>query len=167
MFENLKTMSQSIRSNSWDYFVINGVDETKANCSICKEKLKRGGNDLHSFGTTALIAQLLSKHRTEFKEYLAIKEVAMKRKLEVENEKQSSAKKKSLLTVDAMFEKKKQFDRNHPRQVAITRKIGEMIASDVLPFNVVNGEGFIRLLNELEPRYIMLNGKCQCHSIIN
>src|ERR1043165_5199227 len=34
----------------------------------------------------------------------------MKRKLEVKNEKQSSVKKKSLLTVDAMFEKKKQFD---------------------------------------------------------
>src|ERR1043165_2264237 len=121
MFEKLKTMSYSIRSNIWDYFVINAVDEMKANCSICKEKLKRGGNDPRSFGTTALIAHLRSKHCTEFKEYLAIKEVAMKRKLEVENEKQSSAKNKSFLTVDAMFEKN-QFDLNNQRKVPIQKK---------------------------------------------
>ena len=59
-------MSQSIRSNIWVYFVINAVDETKANCSISKEKLKSGGNDSRSFETTSLIGHLRSKHRTEF-----------------------------------------------------------------------------------------------------
>ena len=134
-------MSQPTRSKIWDYFKVNDVDESKANCLICKDKVKRGGHDVRSYGTTGLIHHLRKKHHENFQEYSNASEEAKKRKLE--NEAQASLPKTSLRTLDAMFEKKQSFEPNHPRQIAITRKIGEMIASDVLPFKVVEKTDFL------------------------
>ena len=81
-------MLQPTRSRIWEYFQVNDVDESKANCLICKDKVKRGGHDARSFGTTGLVYHLRSKHYAEFQEYSSASEAAKKRK--IENEVQSS-----------------------------------------------------------------------------
>ena len=169
-------MSLQTRSKIWEYYEINAADERRANCLVCKEQLKRGGNDPRSFGTTGLINHLRSKHHAEYEKYSGINEAAKKRKLEDEkqyekqsydkNEKQSSDKKHQCELWIKCSKRKKPFDPSHPRQIAITRKIGEMIASDLLPFNVVSREGFIRLLHELEPLYVMPSARYFSRTLI-
>ncbi|KAL3867701.1 hypothetical protein ACJMK2_040568 [Sinanodonta woodiana] len=58
-----------LSSKIWDFFTINAVDETKANCDICNKKLQRGGRNARSFGTSALINHLRSFHHFEYEEY--------------------------------------------------------------------------------------------------
>ncbi|XP_041462046.1 zinc finger BED domain-containing protein 4-like [Lytechinus variegatus] len=47
------------------------------------------------------------------------------------------------------------YPHNHPRQVAISRKIALMMALDFRPFNIVENEGFRNLVQYTDPRYRM------------
>ena len=51
------------------------------------------------------------------------------------------------------------FDRNHPRQKAVTDAIVKMIVKDVQPAYTVEREGFHELVSLLEPRYTMVSRK--------
>ena len=42
---------------------------------------------------------------------------------------------------------------DHPVAQRITRFIAEMMALDCQPFSIVEDQGFVRLLNHLQPRY--------------
>ena len=54
------------KSKIWNYFTIDKVDITMANCNICNDKLFRGGKDPRSFGAKVFIKHLEAKHRLEF-----------------------------------------------------------------------------------------------------
>jgi len=46
------------RSLTWKYFSICETDESKAQCSICKTIMSRGGSNTKSYSTSALNNQL-------------------------------------------------------------------------------------------------------------
>jgi len=59
-----------LSSKIWNFFIINAINEYKANCDVCNEKLIKGGSNAHSYGTSALISHLRSFHRVEYDEYI-------------------------------------------------------------------------------------------------
>ena len=38
-----------LSSKIWNFFTINAIDESKANCDVCNEKLTRGGANARSY----------------------------------------------------------------------------------------------------------------------
>jgi len=59
----------------------------------------------------------------------------------------------------ATFHCELKFDKNHPRQKAITDAVVKMIVKDIQPAYIVEREGFRELLNILEPRYTVASRK--------
>ncbi|KAL3856957.1 hypothetical protein ACJMK2_011663 [Sinanodonta woodiana] len=136
-------MSQEQQSKIWDYFEINAIDESKADCLApqCKDKLKRGGNDPCSYGTSGLINYLCAKHLDEYKTFTGICDIEKKRKAE---EVMQPGKKHRVQTIEFLLEKKKK-----------KNNIIEMIVTDAMPFSMINNVGFTCFLNELEPYYVI------------
>jgi hypothetical protein len=99
-------MSQKQRSKIWDYFEINAIDESKADCLVpqYKDKLKWGGNDPRSYGTSGLINHLRAKHPDEYKKYTGICDIEKKWKAE---EVMQPGKKHRVQTIEFLLEKKK------------------------------------------------------------
>ena len=62
-------------------------------------------------------------------------------------------------TLIGFMEKKKIFDINDKRALAITELIGRMIVIDLQPFSIVEDQGFIELVEHFEPRYVMPSRK--------
>jgi hypothetical protein len=56
-------------------------------------------------------------------------------------------------TLDEITDRMKMWDINDKRSVKIHRLIGEMMAVDIQPYNIVHDNGFIRLLAEILPNY--------------
>ena len=57
------------------------------------------------------------------------------------------------LTMQESDERVRVWDVNHPKAQRVHQRIGEMIAIDSQPFSIVEDDGFVQLLNILEPRY--------------
>jgi len=145
------------RSLIWKFFRINSDDERYVNCKICSSKLSRGGSDPRSYGTSALTCHLRTKHTAQYVEYqketaLAEVEAAHKRSSVRDSSSEPLSKQP---TFSAFVDGKKPFHANNPKQVKITRLIGEMMAIDVQPFSMVTDTGFTQLMHFLEPRYRM------------
>lgn len=60
---------------------------------------------------------------------------------------------KKQTTIQGMYERKIKFKSNDPRATKIDSLIAEMICLDLQPISIVEDEGFLKLLNHLEPRY--------------
>ena len=58
------------------------------------------------------------------------------------------------------------FERNHPRQKAVTDAIVKMIVKDIQPVYTVERKGFRELLAMLEPRYTMVSRQCLQQSLL-
>nr|XP_012218835.1 PREDICTED: zinc finger BED domain-containing protein 4-like [Linepithema humile] len=65
----------------------------------------------------------------------------------------STSKEDLQLTMQQSLERTKLWDINDAKSKEISTKICEMIALDAEPFNIVERNGFIRLMNHLCPRY--------------
>ncbi|CAL1528105.1 unnamed protein product, partial [Lymnaea stagnalis] len=153
----------------WKYFTINSVDEAYVNCNTCSLKISRGGKDPRSYGTSALTSHLRRKHTDVFIEYgreMAQSELERARKRSPDDDDSGSQPKLKQPTFFSFIDGKKSFNMNDPRQIKITRLIGEMIALDVQPFSMVTDTGFNQLMNFLEPRYHMPDRTCFSRTVI-
>lgn len=63
------------------------------------------------------------------------------------------------LSIKAALQARTKMPHNHVRAQAITRAIGDFIAMDLQPFDVVEGDGFRALIHQLEPRYVIPSRK--------
>ena len=63
------------------------------------------------------------------------------------------------LTLNEVKENKDAWTYNHPQHKKITNWIAEMMALDSQPFSIVEDAGFLRLLANVCPRYVMPSRK--------
>ena len=135
------------RSVIWGYFVVRKEDKSKAVCMTCNEVVSRGGTNPKHFNTSNLRKHLQS-HEKEYKEFCE-KDAAKNEegKLKKANFKQ--------LTLQSIAEKRKPYPSDHPRVKLLTYRIAEMISIDLQPFSVVEDTGFIRLVAELDSRFVL------------
>lgn len=120
----------------WDVFkkteeTSDGKNIKKAMCSLCDEKLAYCG------GTSNLSKHIEAKHPETYE------------KLFGDADTRSGSKKQ--LSMKSFQQKRC----SASRSVEITRHIAEMVSRDLRPVAVVDGPGFIKLLNVLEPGYVV------------
>ena len=58
-----------------------------------------------------------------------------------------------MITLEDCLERSRPYPVDHPLAQKITRLIGEMVVVDCQPFSIVEDEGFVKLVKELQPRY--------------
>ena len=136
------------RSEIWNYFTISVSDEKKAVCHECHEDVARGGDKTNSFNTSNLRKHLKCRHPDKLRELEESEKEASKKK--------EAAKEQtgfSQATLEECLEWTRPYPIDHPVAQRITRFIAEMMALDCQPFSVVEDQGFVRLLNHLQPRY--------------
>ena len=131
-----------------DFFAVNSLDISKANCNICNSCVSRGGKEAKSYSTTNLISHLKNKHVSEFAQFNKAKSThAMKRS--------PSASPSATFqpTITDVLDRSAVWDFNDPRALSWNKLIGEMICVDVQPFTVVENIGFRRVMAKAEKRY--------------
>ena len=113
----------------------------------CNEVVSRGGNNPKHFNTTNLCKHLQT-HDKEYKEFC---------EKEATKNEEGKLKKANLkqLTLQSVAEKRKSYPSDHPCVKLLTYRVAEMISIDLQPFSLVEDNGFIRLVAELDPRFVL------------
>ena len=131
----IKKKEHKVSSPIWNHFKISATDPTKAICNYCKKNLSRGNGN----STFPLINHLQSKHYEKYKIY----------EQELEKAQKNKPKQATLFEICPSFK-----DLNDKKEVKeLTQLLLEHIYIDMVPFNVVNGYGFRKLINFLAPNY--------------
>ena len=133
------------RSSIWNYFIVCEQDDSKAECTFCKESVPRGGSKRKSYNTTNLRKHLEQHHEQKFKELLDIEEREKSRKRSREDKGQPR--------IDETLDALNPYHPTSQRYIAITRAVAGMIAADFQPFSIVEDEGFRHLIQILDRRY--------------
>ena len=146
------------QSPVWNFFVI-AEDIKYAKCRSCDELVARGGVSTKGFNTTNLVNHLKSNHRLEYEKFQQIKmnkkaqrKVAKSEKIQGRLNQMGGMRQ---IMLQATKQRTSCWGINDPTALCIHQRIGEMIAVDNQSFCLVEDIGFIRLLNTLEPRYII------------
>ena len=105
---------------------------------------------MKTYGTTNLINHLKGKHPDSFGEF-------HKKEEELKLAASAGVAKKWQLSLQECEDRGHCWDINDARAKRIHKRVGEMIALDYHLFSVVEDEGFIRLLKELEPQCSLLS----------
>jgi hypothetical protein len=152
----MSSITRPKSSAVWEYFTIKLSQSHIAVCNVCQKNITRGApGKPKDFSTSNLIAHLRSMHRTEF--------CAMQ-------DKKSSSSSLFLLsqssislrvpsatggqqTLAQCIAGTQQWSYDHPSALKIHHAIGQMIAVDLQPYQLVENDGFQQLLKLLEPRY--------------
>ena len=124
----------------WKYYTLKSEGSPTASCNVCKAEVPRGGTSRASFNTTNLIRHLKTKHKQTYSEYVAATEAAAALRQP---------------TLKETFKNKEKLSENSDRAKAITAAIAEFMALDDQPLSVVANPGFRRLMEVLEPRYVL------------
>ena len=114
---------------------------TKVCCKLCKKMIKYCGN------TSNLRAHLERDHKKEFQALL---------KAEAEKEKQKtscSIGNSKQPTVVETLNGLTPIARNSNRWIQLTKSVCYFIGKDMQPYDTVNDQGFLKMLNTFEPRY--------------
>ena len=122
----------------WKYFgYFKGEDETntKPMCKLCGGRVERAG------GTSNLKAHLRTWHRTIYDELYP----------EVQTLPTSSKQG----TMDCYVKRVEKLSSNCERAKKLTKSICEMIARDIRPISIVDDVGFLNVMKEAEPRYVV------------
>ncbi|XP_057688643.1 uncharacterized protein LOC130913794 [Corythoichthys intestinalis] len=119
----------------WDHFTLKDDKDEEAECTICHNKVKRGGKAVRSFNTTNLIKHLGKYHHKQYKEYV----------------KKTEDKKKgpTQLTLAETFAMRDRLALDSPKAQGITRVIAEEFILDEEPLSLVEADTDRCLLLEL------------------
>lgn len=113
-----------------------------ADCLICKKPYSGSAKSTSNF-----VLHLRRAHAAQYKEYEAVKETEKQcHKITIEQ--------RPITTFFKSTENSK-FARNHVKQIAMTNRLIETIASDQLSLHIVESESFRALLHEAEPRFVI------------
>ena len=132
--------SNTNRSKVWEFFSTTNDDNVV--CKLCKVVASQGSTKGNNKNTSNLWSHLKNKHEEEYKK-TAGQKISKKRTHDEMTQK----------TVTELFEKVNRWKSDDVRSKNIDKLIVEMIATDNLPFTVVQNVGFQRLISKLEPRY--------------
>ena len=138
------------RSPIWCFYTIGGDNDRHAKCNECGTPVPRGGSAVKSFTTTNLVNHLKSKHKDLHQQYIDKKESMV---AEAIARSQPSTSTSRQVTIAESIDRTRAWSTNDARALAVSRKIGEMIARDSQPYSIVSDCGFTALLKVLEPRY--------------
>lgn len=137
--QTLELAAYSTRQKSvvWKYFGIEknssgaAQRDRRVTCKLCAQKVAHGG------GTTNLRNHLKTNHRVEFEELYG-------------NETNQTS-------IDSFVQRSsssvKKLPHNSTRAVELTSAVVEFVARDLRPVSVVDGHGFLNLMEVAEPRY--------------
>ena len=145
--------ASSRKSCIWSFFSICSIDESKAICGTCGERISRGGKCAKTYTTTNLKKHLHSRHRLQFEEFEQQEEAKAAEKANKPSGSGQSRPSHRQVSLELVVEKHQQFGFDHPKSREINKLIAELIAVDNQPFSIVDDVGFMLLLNRLEPRY--------------
>ena len=128
----------------WKYFTVNSDKDVAAKCNICQAQVSRGGTEPGRFNTSNLIAHLKKHHKKEHEDFR-----------ESSKAKQQASGSLQQPTLAESFARRDKLPRDSKKAMAITEKIAQFIVLDDQPLSVVSNVGFKRLMEHLEPRYII------------
>jgi hypothetical protein len=130
------------------YFEVSPNNENKAICLICHYEISRGTNKNHLTNSN-LKYHLEKEHHKLFQRMIEVDKCLSGKRTyrEMINNKTSLA---NFVNIKSINNESKAFDSN-----IITNLICKMIISDLLPFSIVENEGFSKLLSTLVPDYII------------
>lgn len=118
---------------------MSAADVSRVSCNTCNTTLSRGGTASSSFNTTNMRKHLKNNHVTKWTELLT-KEAAVQvcKSTPTTGTSSSAGGPRQQLMLTASVDKKRlwEFDSVH-------KLVGEMIAIDGQPFNIVNNKGKI------------------------
>jgi hypothetical protein len=110
-----------------------------------------------------LIAHLKVHHKEDFHKFEATRTEEKKAKVTKVDAVDNDARQVTLQQFSSLS---KTFSRDHPKQIAITRRVAKMVCRDLQPVSIVNDEGFRDLLKVAEPRYVLPSRNTLMNSII-
>ncbi|XP_076838907.1 zinc finger BED domain-containing protein 4-like [Brachyhypopomus gauderio] len=139
-------MERSKESAVWRFFTLASPTSPTALCNICKRQVSRGGDNVTRYNTTNLIRHLQKHHAKEHAEFV-----------QLTNSKGKSTTKQATLA-DTLLRQEK-LPTNSIRAQKITARVMEFIVLGLQPLNIVENVGFRRLMDYLEPRYIVPSRK--------
>ena len=144
------------KSCIWNFYSICAIDESKAICATCREKISRGGKSAKTYTTTNLKKHLHSHHQAQFKEFEQQEEAKTG---EEANKQSRSRPSRRQVSLEFVVDKHQPFGFDHPKAREINRLVAELIAVDNQPFSVVDDIGFNRLIHQaafsLEERFLV------------
>ncbi|OXA40987.1 Zinc finger BED domain-containing protein 4 [Folsomia candida] len=145
-------VSNAKRSGVWMWFKEDEEDKNKAKCNLCSSPISCGTEDRRS--TSSMKRHLDARHKKEFKLAFPKDDVEFEEK-EMDVAFTSAAKRPKMTqqTIEESLQATKLWDIMDPRAVKIHYAIGEMIAVDVLPFNIMDKIGFNNFSSIIQPRY--------------
>jgi hypothetical protein len=150
------------RSLIWKYFEVCGTDESKATCKLCKNVISRGGSAAKNYTTSPLNNHLSYRHPDDYQHVIKQRSLA-----QVSTSGPcSSGATSTQVTLEQLARKRKAWDIDSAEAPRVHEAIGRMIALDVQPYAVVENRGFKRLVEVLEPRYVMPSRKFFSEKVI-
>ena len=147
-------------SEIWSFFVVNSSDNSRAICKECSTIIVRGKTP-KNYSTTPLWNHLQYFHKQLYgsTKKANIKETNSQTSetcdVDVDFISQNLTSLPKQQTLIETFEKHKKWQINDPRAKAIHYRIGEMMALDNQPFNIVEHTGFQRLMKLVAPNYVI------------
>lgn len=111
-----------------------------------------------------MIAHLKNHHLKEYNEF--DKHRLDDKKIKLTTTISSSSDTKRQVTLQQFSQATKPFTGDHPKQIAMTRKIAKMVCHDMQPLSILDDEGFRDLLKVAEPRYVIPSRKTMTNNII-
>ncbi|XP_030008124.1 zinc finger BED domain-containing protein 4-like [Sphaeramia orbicularis] len=141
------------KSKVWSHFT---KDSTGARCKICSVQVSQGSSTCKSKNTTNLWQHLKLNHKEVFDD-------AQAKMAQVKAPKPQPAQ----CTIVQAFDKGTKWAPSDQRSKDMDKLIMEMIATDILPYSVVEGIGFKRLLAKAEQRYQIKSEKYYCTQLMS
>ena len=142
------------RSEIWNYFSISVSDKKKAVCHECQGNVACGGDKTNSFNTSNLRKHLRNHHPEKLRELKENEKETSRKKAAVKEQTSSSQ-----VTIKECLEWMHPYPIHHLVAQRITHFIAKLMALDCQPFSIFEYQGFVHLLNHLQPRYQLLSRK--------
>ena len=165
----------------WDHFTMDILQDHLATCNYCQQKISRGkpGGAAKGRTTTSMDRHLASKHKEEFKEFEASKNVvkAFAEISEVEDLDDSSQSSQScrdtifkrgnkdtrakmvVSTIPGFIEKFEKWKVGSKENKEGQRLLMEWLILDKMPWRVVDKPGLHRLLSVIAPKFELMTEK--------
>lgn len=124
----------------WFGYKRSDIEQTTVLCKVCRKTIAaKHGN------TTNLFQQLRQRHAVEWQECVALRDA------DASSSHKAPAKKQ--VTLAAAFSTVIPYDKKGPRWQAITDAVTYYIAKDMVPIYTVEKNGFIKMLQTIDPKY--------------
>ncbi|XP_069461228.1 E3 SUMO-protein ligase ZBED1-like isoform X1 [Ambystoma mexicanum] len=148
--QNLVSLGRA-QSRYWTFFGFQGdtygriIDKTKIICKLCGVRLSYSGN------TTNLRQHLIYKHRREYNELVGTQGAVVDPQKSVETLPSRDLAARAVAT---------------PTIGRTTRAVADFIVRDLMPVEVIEGEGFNQMLGILDPSYKIPAASFLAHTIL-